>query len=84
MNQEPRTKNQGVPVMHGGEGEAGTGEINRRPGRFRSLCCAADIAVAEGDAFPACPRCGQSADWTWSAPLLSVRDAAATEGRPAS
>ena len=55
--------------MHGGEGEADTGEINRRPGRFRCLCCAAEVSVGGGEPFPACPRCGEPADWTWWAPL---------------
>ena len=56
-------------MIHGGEGEAGTGDVNRRPGRFNSLCCAAEVAVAGGDCFPTCPRCGQPADWIWRAPL---------------
>jgi len=71
-------------VIHDGEGEAGTGEVNRRPGRFRSLCCAAEVAVSGGETFPACLRCGQPADWTWRAPLSPPGDGVPAAGRPPS
>jgi hypothetical protein len=71
-------------VIHDGEGEVGTGDVNRRPGCFRSLCCAAEVAVAQGDTFPACPRCAQPADWTWRAPLSLPSDAVTAAGQPPS
>jgi len=32
------------------------GEINDRFGVFKSLCCDAEIVIADGVAFPDCPR----------------------------
>ncbi len=61
-------------MIHGGEGDAGTGEVNRRPGRFHSLCCGREAEVRGGEPFPACPRCGQPADWSWAGPLAPGGD----------
>ncbi len=52
-------------MIHAGEGDAGTGEVCRRPGTYRSLCCSQDLRVTAGERFPACPKCGEATDWTW-------------------
>jgi len=32
-----------IRMIHGGEGEAGTGEVCRGAGSYRSLCCRGEI-----------------------------------------
>jgi hypothetical protein len=53
------------------------GEINDRFGVYTSLCCGAEIVIAEGAGFPDCPRHrGLSTTWksTVDKPILHARD----------
>ncbi len=52
-------------MLHTGEGDIGTGEVNRRPGRYRSDCCRAEHQAPGREVMPPCSRCGHPADWTW-------------------
>lgn len=56
-------------MIHGGEGDVSTGEINRKAGCYRSECCQAQYEAAVGETMPPCSRCGEPADWTRTSPL---------------
>ncbi len=56
-------------MLHGGEGDVSSGEVSRRPGRYRSECCRAARDAPLGATLPPCPTCGQPAEWTWTGPL---------------
>ena len=36
-----------------------SGEINRLPGFYRSVCCGVERAIAVYGMFPPCPGCGK-------------------------